>query len=295
MQSNRSWLRFPGLGSLRLRMLAGFGLVIAISLLFAGFASVWLLRDQQAEWAEQRIGRLVPTFSDRVLQMELFGWPYERIRAELVPWAEYFDVRIMLLDGDQRVLLDTDDAQPMLGMTLSAAGRPSQVIGAAEGMQQSFRSTRARPMGEDLYLFTATSAPPMVPAGIPLRQPKATLVIAVPATDVTSAWARLLPRFAVAGGLAALFAVVVGTLLTGRITRPIAEMTRASEAMAEGDYEQRIDVRGEDEVAALASAFNQMARRVSRSRMAMRRLLENVSHELKDAADFDPGVLAGDR
>ena len=281
MQSSRSWLRFPGLGSLRLRMLAGFGLVIAISLLFAGFASVWLLRDQQAEWAEQRIGRLVPTFSDRVLQMELFGWPYERIRAELVPWAEYFDVRIMLLDRDQRVFLDTDDAQPMLGMTLSAAGRASQVISGAEGMRKSFRSTRARPMGEDLYLFTATSAPPMVPAGVPLGQPEATLVIAVPATDVTSAWARLLPRFAIAGGLAALFAVVVGTLLTGRITRPIAEMTRASEAMAEGDYEQRIDVRGEDEVAALASAFNQMARRVSRSRMATRRLLANVSHELK--------------
>ena len=92
-----------GLRSLRLRLLAGFGLVIAISLLLAGFASVWLLRDQQAEWAEQRIGRLVPTFSERVLAMELFGWPHERIRSDLVPLADYFGVRIMLLDSSGRV------------------------------------------------------------------------------------------------------------------------------------------------------------------------------------------------
>ena len=90
-----------------------------------------------------------------------------------------------------------------------------------------------------------------------------------------------MPRFAIAGGLAALFAVVVGTLLSGRITRPIAEMTSASEAMAEGDYEQRIEVRGDDEVATLARAFNQMASQVSRSNAAMRQLLANVSHELK--------------
>ena len=106
-------------------------------------------------------------------------------------------------------------------------------------------------------------------------------MIAVPATDVTSAWAQLLPRFAIAGGLAALFAVVVGTLLSGRIIRPIAEMTSASEAMAEGDYRQRIEVRGDDEVATLACAFNQMASQVNRSNAAMRQLLANVSHELK--------------
>ena len=70
-------------------------------------------------------------------------------------------------------------------------------------------------------------------------------------------------------------------LLSARITRPIAAMTKASEAMARGDYEQRIDVRGEDEVAALARAFNQMASQVGRSSAAMRQLLANVSHELK--------------
>src|SRR5690606_4611411 len=106
-----------------------------------------------------------------------------------------------------------------------------------------------------------------------------TLVVAVPTADVTSAWAHLLPRLLLAGGLAALFAVIVGTLLVSRITRPVQQMTRASEAMARGDYSQRIEVHGDDEVAALGRAFNQMAQQVDRSNRAMRQLLANVSHE----------------
>ena len=51
--------------SLRLRLLAGFGLVIALSLFLSGSASVLLLRDQQVEAAEQRIGRLVDPLACR--------------------------------------------------------------------------------------------------------------------------------------------------------------------------------------------------------------------------------------
>ena len=267
-----------GLGSLRLRLLAGFGLVIGISLLFAGFASVWLLRDQQAQWAEQRIGRLVPTLRDYVIELEIAGYPRRAIRDELVPWAHYVDVRVLLIDQQGRVVLDTEDLEPMLGERLSISSVEPEAGGDE---MQSFRAIRTSVAGEDLYLFTPSSPLPTVRAGFPFRQPQSTVAIAVPATDVTSAWAQLLPRFAIAGGMAAIFAVVVATLLSARITRPVAAMTRASEAMAAGDYDQRIDVRGDHEVATLAHAFNQMAGRVSRSSRAMRQLLANVSHELK--------------
>lgn len=267
------------IGGLRLRLLAAFGLVIFLSLAFAGFASVFLLRDQQAEAAEQRIGRLVPSFSQRVTEMELYGFPSSRIRRELAPLAAYFEVRIFLLDQNRRVWLDTDDRQPMLGATLNVVERT--ISANPEQGMVPFLSFRAEVQGQDLYLFTASRPLPMLPTGVPLRQPESTLVIAVPATDVTSAWAQLLPRFAIAGGLAALFAVVAATIISARITRPIAAMTRASEAMAEGDYDQRVEASGGDEVAALAGAFNQMAAQVSRSNRAMRQLLGNVSHELK--------------
>ena len=107
------------------------------------------------------------------------------------------------------------------------------------------------------------------------------LVIAVPTADLNDAWARLLPRIFFAGGLAAFLALIVSTVISRRITRPIVQMTQASEAMALGDYEQQIEVSGDSEVANLARAFNQMSQQVNRSNRAMRQLLADVSHELK--------------
>ena len=109
----------------------------------------------------------------------------------------------------------------------------------------------------------------------------ATLIQSLPANDVIAAWAKSLPRMFIAGGVAMLSGVVVAGLLARRVTKPILQMTRASRAMAKGDFTQRIDVHGHDEIAVLGSAFNEMAAQVDRSRRAMRQLVADVSHDLK--------------
>jgi signal transduction histidine kinase len=265
--------------SLRFRLLAGFGLVIALSLFMSGSASVLLLRDQQVEAAEQRIGRLVDPLSQIVEQMESGGWERDRIRQQLAFYARYYDVRILLLDPEQRVVLDTSEREPMLGTWLPVPSEDTRLQPTGEVVQ--FRTARTSAEGQDLYLFSAAQAATAVSAALASVPRDLELVVAVPAADVNSAWAQLLPRLALAGSVAALAAVVVGTVIAARITRPIRAVTRASEAMARGDYEQRIDVGGHDEVAALASAFNAMSTQVTRSHRSMRQLLANVSHELK--------------
>jgi two-component system sensor histidine kinase BaeS len=116
---------------------------------------------------------------------------------------------------------------------------------------------------------------------VPLIQPEARLVVVVPAGDVTDAWAQLLPGQAIAGGAALAFAALFGIVLAERITRPVRQMTRASRAIARGNYDQRIDAHGSDEIGQLARAFNEMASEVGRSQRAMRQLLGNVSHDLR--------------
>ena len=271
--------RFTFRPSLRLRVLASFALVIALSLFLAGVVSVWLIRDQQAETAEKGIGRLVDPLSTEMRRMQLSGYPDERIAVELAGLARYFDVRILLLDSSQHVTLDTDLRDPAVGEQIVEAERRLAPAGPGE----TYQATRIKLRGRDLFMFTATDREGSLPALLERPASGVSLVVTVPATDVTSAWAGLLPRLLVAGGLAALFAVVVGTMLANRITRPIQQMTRASEAMAQGDYSQRIEVvpGDADEVAHLGRAFNQMAQQVDRSTRAMRQLLANVSHELK--------------
>jgi signal transduction histidine kinase len=81
--------------------------------------------------------------------------------------------------------------------------------------------------------------------------------------------------------VAALAGVIAASLLMRGVTRPLREMTVASEEMAQGRYDQQIPERGGEEVRRLGRAFNEMARQVSRSHRTLRDFLANVSHELK--------------
>ena len=226
------------LHSFRARLLAGFGIVILITLSFAAVLVALLLRDQQAEAAEARIGVLVAPITEVARQRELLGWPDELIRTELLAYAETFDLRVLMLDRNDRVVIDTAEGEPLLGEVLDLTF--TERIDA-QGPMTAFRTQRLRVDGSELYLFTAgETAPNAILSRAPLRR----LVIAVPAGDVAGAWAQILPRLAVAGLGAAAVAVVFALLFASRITDPIRAMTRASESMSAGDLSQRINVNG---------------------------------------------------
>ncbi len=262
------------LHSFRARLLTGFGIVILLTLMLSASAVALLLRDQQAEAAEARIGLLVGPITQLARERELLGWPNQLIRAELRAVADLYEIRMLLLDRNDRVAVDTERGEPLVGETLALSfTEPVD----AQGQMAAFRTQRLRVDGADLYLFTAGETAGTIQDETPLQR----LVIAVPAGDVAGAWATLLPRLAIAGLGAAVVAVIFALLFASRITTPIAQMTRASEAMGRGDLDQRIDVNGGDEVGRLAEAFNTMSSRLSRSDRSMRDLLANVSHELR--------------
>lgn len=264
------------LRSVKSRLLAGFAIVIALSLFLSASAFALLLRQQQAEAAQQRIGVLVGPLTDGARNMELRGWTPQMMRPLLADIARDYGIRILLTDRASGVVVDTDPRQSLLGDTLSLA-EARQL--PDDPRIQSFRSQRLTAHGDDLYFFTAGVQQRGV-MDAPTAAPHA-LVIVVPAADVTAAWSRLLRPLSLAGIGTGVVAVIFASLFASRITNPIAQVTRASQAMARGDLSQRIDVDGDDEVGRLAQAFNDMSDQVSRSNRAMRDLLANVSHELR--------------
>lgn len=76
----------------------------------------------------------------------------------------------------------------------------------------------------------------------------------------------------------------VFTYVTSRhLTRPLAQMIDAAQAMAEGDYSARVHIKknSRDEVGALADAFNIMADELEHADQMRRDMIANVSHELR--------------
>jgi HD-GYP domain-containing protein (c-di-GMP phosphodiesterase class II) len=66
--------------------------------------------------------------------------------------------------------------------------------------------------------------------------------------------------------VALVLVVVVGTLIATRITRPILELKNAALQVAEGNLDIKVNGQGRDEVAVLASSFNEMVDSLSRSK-----------------------------
>jgi len=83
----------------------------------------------------------------------------------------------------------------------------------------------------------------------------------------------------------ALIALLVGVLLawliSRSVSRPLRAITTATERIAEGDLDVKLDVQGPTEVMQLAERFERMAAEVKTSRQAQRDFIANISHDLK--------------
>ena len=88
-------------------------------------------------------------------------------------------------------------------------------------------------------------------------------------------------------------AVIATYFITERIIRPLKTMTRVSKKFAKGDFTERVEVVGNDEVAELAVAFNNMAESLDSLEKMRNSFLANVSHDLRTPMTTISGFIDG--
>ncbi len=120
-----------------------------------------------------------------------------------------------------------------------------------------------------------------------------TLYIALDRTAIDDVRSGILRR-AVAVGLASIaFAMLLGTLLAARFTRPIEQLHEHAKKLAQGDLTARVDAKAEggQEVQGLVDAFNVMARDLQKGQTrllqaervaAWQEIARGLAHELKN-------------
>jgi two-component system sensor histidine kinase BaeS len=86
---------------------------------------------------------------------------------------------------------------------------------------------------------------------------------------------------AVAAFVALVVAAMLGSWLTRRVAGPLLRLTRGARAVSAGDWGAQVAVEGDDEVAELAGAFNEMSVRVAGAYLAQQSFVGDVSHELR--------------
>ncbi len=268
--------------TLRLRLLAAAAGIVAVSLLLAGALTWVLIRDLEFQSAQDQLDRQVIATKVRVMHDECLITPrtltnvncsggryasMSEFTGRLDAYAAQLGTgRLMLLDSSRSVVYDSG-SPGATGMTISIT-----------------ESRRVASVGEaratlDGQAFLVAAAP-LTPARDPLRA--SFVALAVPQNLVTTAAAGdLATRLLEAGGAALIAAMLLILLVNRTLTRPLSQFAAAAEDIAAGNYSRRVDIKGQDEIGMLGSAFNRMAEAVERARKIQRDFLANVSHELK--------------
>ena len=99
-------------------------------------------------------------------------------------------------------------------------------------------------------------AAPLVPA----EPEQGWRVVAVPLDAVLAPFRRITRALFVGGGAALALSLLVGTVLSRGLTRPVRQLVEATGRVARGDFEGEVVVDSRDELRTLGDAFNDMTR-----------------------------------
>jgi two-component system, OmpR family, sensor histidine kinase MtrB len=123
---------------------------------------------------------------------------------------------------------------------------------------------------------------------IPADGSTRTLYYLFPLDDVQQNLSLVTRALLTAGVLLLLLIAALTWLLTRQIVTPIRLARRVAERLAAGELQERLRVAGEDDLARLATSFNQMAtslqrqiRQLEELSRVQRRFVSDVSHELR--------------
>ncbi len=275
------------LSSLRARLLASYVLIIVVSLAVIGVALIFVLRGQplltettslRLYGALQQIKTMQEERQEAVIPD---SGPTLGQRRQLNNLERNSGMRILLANAAGIVSFDSRRMY-RIGGRLNIEAKPYTPPESArgEGEPTAIRGILHNPDGKD-WLFVGQAPDSANPQ-------KQLFMLAIPAPRLLTP-AETLEYYGPdlrtpliqAGLIGVAVASVLSLIIARSVARPLQQVAKAAEAVAEGRLDHRVPVRGPGEVRTLAEAFNQMAEQVGVAQQAQRDFLANVTHDLR--------------
>ena len=207
--------------------------------------------------------------SVKMVESALSGLPElteENVGQALASVEETGVSRLLVTDTSGRILFDTREGGSAKGMYAMY----TEIVQALDGSDAFY-------CRYDSHAFLSRGASPVVYRN--------RIIGAVYAYQYDTQQAELLQSFQTnltrISLLIGVLVVALSALLSRAFTRKIRELLQAIRQVREGAYSHRASVRGNDEIAQLATEFNSLTDRLQTTESARRRFVSDASHELK--------------
>ncbi|MDQ3104728.1 MAG: ATP-binding protein, partial [Actinomycetota bacterium] len=180
------------------------------------------------------------------------------------------------------------DQLDRLAPLVAMSGAEVRLIDTSGEPVWELRDSQMGPEMAQMHREMVSTGPPSAPERVPLTlngRPVGDLYVALPEGAVPVAdqeFRRSVNWLLALGGLAAgTIGVGAGAIASRRTVRPITELTSAARDLQGGDRSRRAKVTGNDEIAQLARAFNDLVDSVEREDAVRRAFAADVAHELR--------------
>ncbi len=98
-------------------------------------------------------------------------------------------------------------------------------------------------------------------------------------------------RFSYVSLIANIFGILGSIIFARGVTKPLAELTKATQEIGKGELGHRIPINGQDEIGALGKSFNDMAQKLEQLDQMKNDFVSSVSHELRSPLTALKGFL----
>ncbi len=172
--------------------------------------------------------------------------------------------RTLLIDEGGKVLIDSFDS--MVDSTVSNVE-----------IQRAFNNGSASKLyqhGNDYVIYSA----------VPLIEDNEIIGVSfmtINANDTILSVDRIIERLMIIYSVSIVISMVISLFFSEIIATPIEKLTESVKSITLGNYETRVEVEGNDEIAELTQSFNLMSTQLYQVDDRRKKFVSNVSHELR--------------